>query len=177
VEAPGASAKLKLCATRQSARGEIAMKILSASELGDMMWRRHRNPASGWTRVLLYPILLLALWYHSWILIAIVIVASITNPFWFPPPRQGDNYMTLIVDGERIWLARKNRLERFLFLALPGAQMVLLVWAAWTNHFAWTLYFAAWVLAQKTAFVLWTAEIARRTEYDRVQGPLVRAHS
>jgi hypothetical protein len=151
------------------------MKMPSASELGEFMWRRHRNPASGWTRFTLYPLLLVALWYHSWILLAIVIVASVTNPFWFPPPRSGNNYMTLMVDGERIWMARKNRLEQLLFLVLPGIQAVPLVWAAWTNHFGWTLYFGAWVLTQKIAFVVWTAAIARHTEYDRAVGPMIRA--
>jgi hypothetical protein len=153
------------------------MKIPSANELGELMWRRHRNPASGWTRFMLYPLLLVALWYHSWILIAVVVVASVTNPFWFPPPRSGESFMTRAVDGERIWLARKNRLERFLFLVLPGIQMAPLVWALWTNHLAWSTYFVLWTLAQKITFVMWTAEIARGANYDRALGPAAGASS
>jgi hypothetical protein len=153
------------------------MKIPSASELGDTMWRRHRNPASGWTRFALYPLLLAALWTHSWVLLAIVVVASVTNPFWFPPPRSGESFMTLAVDGERIWLARKNRLERLLFLGLPGVQVAPLVWAVWTHQLGWAIYFATWTLAQKITFVLWTAEIARRSTYDRVPGPVAGASS
>jgi len=150
------------------------MRISSRRQLNDIMWRRHRNPASGWTRVLLFPLLAVGLWYHSWMLLALVLAAGITNPFWFPPPRRGDSYMTLIVDGERIWLARHNRIEKLLFLYLPAVQVVPLVWAFWGNQPVWAAYFAAWVLAQKAAFVVWTAEIARRTEYDRSVGPMGR---
>lgn len=148
------------------------MGLPSRKQLGDIMWRRHRNPASGWTRILLFPMLVVGLWYHSWMLLALVVVAAITNPFWFPPPKSGDSYMTLMVDGERIWLARKNWVERFLFLYLPGLQVIPLVWALWTNHPVWTAYFVVWVVAQKVAFVVWTAEIARRTQYDRSVGPV-----
>jgi hypothetical protein len=149
------------------------MRIPARKELSEIMWRRHRNPASGWTRILLFPLFAVALWYHSWTLVAIAAVASITNPFWFPPPKKGDSLMTLMVDGEKIWLARRNLAEKVLFLYLPGIQVIPLVWALWVNHPAWAAYFAAWALAHKTAFVIWAAQIARGEQYDRTVGPVV----
>jgi hypothetical protein len=151
------------------------MVFPSARQLKETMWRRHRNPWSGWTRVPLGFLLGIALWYHSWIAIAVCALAAVTNPFWFPPPKSGDSWMTRAVDGEKIWLARAGRLERFLLLALPGVQGIPLIWALWMNQPVWTAYFAAWALAQKTAFVIWTADIARHTDYNRALGPPAEA--
>jgi hypothetical protein len=35
--------------------------------MDDGVWRRHANPWSGWTRVTVLPILVLAIWSRVWI--------------------------------------------------------------------------------------------------------------
>jgi hypothetical protein len=35
--------------------------------MDDRVWRRHANPWSGWTRVTVLPLLVLAIWSRVWI--------------------------------------------------------------------------------------------------------------
>ncbi len=157
-----------------SANADAAGKVASpsfAKRLSDTMWRRHRNPWSGWTRIALTPLWVAALWLHSWPLIALAVVLAATNPFWFPPPRGGDSWATRAVDGERIWLARATWQEKVLLMAMPGVMVVPLGWALWTHEPVWSVFLLAWSAAFKGVFCDWTARIAAEADYDRSVGP------
>lgn len=77
-------------------------------------WLRHANPWSGWTRVIIAPLLTLAIWSRVWlgwwclIPIALLVLWTWINPRAFPPPASTDNWMSKGVMGERVWLNRKD---------------------------------------------------------------------
>jgi len=81
--------------------------------MDDRTWLRHANPWSGWTRVIIAPILTLAIWSRVWmgwwclLPIALIIIWVWINPRAFPPPSSTDNWMSKGVMGERVWLNRK----------------------------------------------------------------------
>jgi hypothetical protein len=124
------------------------------------LWRRHRNPWSGWTRVALGPALAVAIWLHSWPWIALLVLALLTNPFWFPPPERDDAWMTRAVDGERLWLARTGWLEWALVMLVPGLILVPLIAALWANHLGWSLFLGLTLLLHKALFVVHAARLA-----------------
>ena len=140
---------------------------MTVSRLKKLMWERHRNPWSGWTRVAIGFALLPAVWFQSVPAILLVIVAAMTNPFWLPPPNRSDAFMTRIVDGERLWLARAGLYEKILMLWLPILPAGALFWALWTNHPGWSLFFTILAYGQKLVFVLWCAELAEAEEDTR----------
>jgi hypothetical protein len=82
--------------------------------MDDDAWRRHANPWSGWTRIVLgAPLLTLALWSRAWLglgpslaLTALVAGWIWLNPRAFPPPADYGAWMSRAVPGERIWLMR-----------------------------------------------------------------------
>ena len=112
--------------------------------MDDATWKRHTNPWSGWTRVLILPLLALAVWSRVWIgwwclvPVGMLVIWTIVNPRAFSPPKSIDNWMSKGVLGERIWLARKER-------PVPAhhAQMIrilLAVTALGMVPFVWGLY-------------------------------------
>ena len=120
--------------------------------MDDASWKRHENPVSGWTRVLILPTLALALWSRVWLgwwsllPIGALIVFTWLNPRLFPPPEDDKAWMTRGVLGERIWLARKQ-------LPIPAEhdrvdRMLLLVSAIGVAPFAFGLvyYDLPWVI-------------------------------
>lgn len=76
------------------------------------VWARHANPWSGWSRVSILPLLAVAVWSRVWIgwwallPIGAVLIWTWLNPRLFPTPASTDNWMSMGVLGERIWLLR-----------------------------------------------------------------------
>ena len=126
----------------------------------DFMWRRHRHPISGWSRFALAVLLGNAIWHHNWWLVGLLLIAIATNPFWTPPPKRDDAFMTRAIDGERIWLSRASTIEKILLMVFPGMLVIPLIWALFNNHAVWTAFFSVAVLGQKIVFLMWTADIA-----------------
>ncbi len=67
--------------------------------LREEFWERHSNLWSGLTRMVIAPFLYLALWYHSWIGLGIVILWVAINSFVFPEPRKKDGWISQLVLG------------------------------------------------------------------------------
>jgi hypothetical protein len=111
--------------------------------MDDGVWRRHANPWSGWTRVTVLPLLVLAIWSRVWIgwwallLVLLVCVWTWLNPRVFPEPRNLDAWMTRGVLGERVFLEHRDevaaehvRIAKALsWLSLPGA--LVMIWGLW----------------------------------------------
>lgn len=82
--------------------------------MNDATWKRHASPWSVWTRFLILPLLVLAIWSRVWIgwwcfaPIALLILWTAVNPRAFPKPPSTHNWASKATFGERVWLNRKN---------------------------------------------------------------------
>jgi hypothetical protein len=92
-------------------RFDIARLSQKLMTMDDATWARHVHPWSGWSRVSILPLLALAVWSRIWIgwwaVIPgfIVLLWTWLNPRVFPPPVSVNNWMSMGVLGERIWLS------------------------------------------------------------------------
>ena len=86
-------------------------KIFGLNESG---WQRHANPWSVWTRFTVLPVLILAIWsrvwLHEWslILVAVATLWLWLNPRLFSKPHSTNNWASMGVMGERVWLNRNE---------------------------------------------------------------------
>ncbi|WP_435346697.1 DUF6653 family protein [Haloarchaeobius sp. HRN-SO-5] len=77
--------------------------------LADTFWERHSNPKSGWSRLLVAPLLVVALYRRDWRLVATAVLAAVLNPVAFgPPDPDTESWMTRGVRAERWWLRAGN---------------------------------------------------------------------
>ena len=115
--------------------------IARAFAMSDAVWARHANPWSVWTRVVILPLLAVAIWSRVWIgwwaLLPCALLAVWTwfNPRVFAKPSSTDNWASKGVLGERVWLNREavpvpahhRNMAAFLAL-LSGLGLLPLVW-------------------------------------------------
>jgi hypothetical protein len=121
-----------------SGLGQLSQRLMA---MDDDTWARHCNPWSGWSRVTILPLLVLAAWSRLWIgwwfLLPVLLVGlwAWANPRVFPPPASTDHWMSRGVLGERLWLAHDavdlprhhRRVVRLLSGASAIGALVLLV--------------------------------------------------
>lgn len=80
--------------------------------MSDVVWQRHANPISGWSRVPVLPLLAMGIWSRAWLGWWALLPIGVTlfwiwvNPRIFPMPDSTDNWMSKGVLGERVWLNR-----------------------------------------------------------------------
>jgi hypothetical protein len=117
------------------------------------MWKRHVNPWSGWSRMLSYPFLFLAIWYHNWIALIIVIVWYIANPFLFPEPESTDNFMSKAVLGEKLWTGKMRSKFPNVLNGFNGIFFVIALYASYTNMLWHVVYPAILSLTFKMWFL------------------------
>lgn len=72
-------------------------------------WERHSNPKSGWSRVLVLPVLLYAVYHRRWKLAVSAVVFTVINPLLFSPPESNDAWMTRIVLAEEWWTKEQGQ--------------------------------------------------------------------
>lgn len=89
----------------------------------EKFWERHSNPKSGWSRVLVIPVLLYAVYQRNWRLAAAAIVFTVVNPFLFSPPKDDRAWMTRIVRAEQWWTDKQG--ESVLGLSYPNVLNLL----------------------------------------------------
>ncbi|MDJ1431456.1 DUF6653 family protein [Halostagnicola sp. A-GB9-2] len=78
--------------------------------LEDTFWERHANSKSGWSRVLIGPLFLVAVYRRDWRLFVVAVLAAVINPVAFArPDPEEDSWMTRAVRAERWWLDQGNR--------------------------------------------------------------------
>ncbi len=122
-------------------------------KLGTLMWKRHINPWSGWSRMLTFPFLFIAVWYHNWIALAVVIVWYAVNPFLFPEPKSTDNFMSKAVLGEKLWTEKiRTRFPNVLNVC-NGIFFVVALYASYRNMLWHVVYSAILSLTFKMWFL------------------------
>jgi hypothetical protein len=58
------------------------------------IWKRHSNPWSGWTRILIYPLVYLPFWNRRWKQGVAVAAWFAANPLIFPAPEDDSSWAT-----------------------------------------------------------------------------------
>src|SRR5687767_10226355 len=75
-------------------------------------WARHANPWSVWTRYTVLPLLMLAIWSRVWlgwwsiVPVLLTLLWAWLNPRLFPVPSSTNNWASMAVLGERVWMNR-----------------------------------------------------------------------
>lgn len=137
----------------------------------NFLWRHHRHPWNGWFRVAVWPLAALAIWFQLWTLLAVVILAAVLSPFFFPKPETGEAWMTRAIDGERIFLKTASTHAKLVVLGLPLIHMAPLLWALLAHSLIWVVYFGGALLLGRLVFLAWMVDLADRSTYDRENGP------
>lgn len=75
----------------------------------EVLWSRHANPKSGWTRVPTGAVLVYAVYQRDWRLLLAGLLWAAINPFLFSPPETDDAWMTRGVLAERWWVREEER--------------------------------------------------------------------
>jgi hypothetical protein len=78
-------------------------------ELKRMVFARHSNPWSAWTRWLSTPLVLVPMWTRRWSHAAIIGVWMAANPVIFPEPVDEHAWSTRAVLGEELWMSERPR--------------------------------------------------------------------
>ncbi len=75
-------------------------------------WQRHANPQSVFSRTLVLPLMLTAIWSRKWLgwkavfPFCVAMLWNWFNPRLFGKPKNTDNWASKAVFGERVWLKR-----------------------------------------------------------------------
>lgn len=82
--------------------------------LDDETWLRHANPKSVWTRFIILPFFVLAIWSRTWISwyalipITVLVIWTAINPKFFKKPATTKSWSSKCVLGEKVWTNRKE---------------------------------------------------------------------
>lgn len=103
-----------------------------------LLWGRHANPLSVWTRLLSTPLAFAPWWNHSWVQGLGVIVWFVLNPFIFPPPKRQYGWAARAIAGERLWL-RRRAIDASLAIQGIGTVAFVLGFTARSTKTSWEL--------------------------------------
>lgn len=95
----------------------------SIDEFRELFWKRHSNPKSGWSRTLIFPVLLYAVYQQRWRVAVAVVVFTVVNPVLFSPPTDDEAWMTRVVLAERWWTTEHD--QPVFALSYPNVLNVL----------------------------------------------------
>lgn len=85
-------------------------------DYSEVIWARHSNPKSGWSRLFSWPIFVIAVYFRKRWLGVVTILFGILNPVLFSEPDEGtDDWMYRIVHAEKRWVDEGNRLIGFTY--------------------------------------------------------------
>ncbi|MDJ0896330.1 MAG: hypothetical protein QNJ92_14395 [Alphaproteobacteria bacterium] len=144
----------------------LESRIADWFDMTDEVWMRHANPWSVYTRMTVLPLLILAVWSRVWIgwwallPVAAAIAWAWYNPRVFTPVRSTENWASMGVFGERVWLNRRNipvpahhRVMPHILSGVSVAGLPFLVWGLWRLEPWPTLFGLTVMLGAKIWFV------------------------
>jgi hypothetical protein len=100
----------------------------SMDEFSETFWNRHSNPKSGWSRTLVFPVFLYAVYQRRWRVAVAALVFTVANPVLFSPPADDRAWMTRVVLAERWWTTEHE--QPVFALSYPNVLNVLNIPAA-----------------------------------------------
>jgi hypothetical protein len=130
----------------------VFRSVAAFFRLDETGWERHANPWSVWTRVAIWPALVLALWSIHWIgwwaalPLALIAIWAFVNPRAFPPPASTRSWASRGVLGERIYLARGE-------WPIPDHHRIAAQWLAGIGGGGALAMLAGLVIASPSLFV------------------------
>lgn len=146
------------------APGGSRRAMTALESITETVWRRHANPKSGWSRVLVTPVLLYAAYRRDGRLAALALAFTVVNPVLFPPPADDDAWMTRAVLAERWWIEERG--EAVLSRSYPAVLNLLnfpvfayALLAAYRKHPVWAALAGLASIGLKLRFV---DELVRR---------------
>lgn len=80
----------------------------TTSRIEELLWTRHSNPKSGWSRVPTGAVIVYAVYHRDWRLLFAAILWAAINPFLFSPPETDEAWMTRGVLAERWWVREEG---------------------------------------------------------------------
>jgi hypothetical protein len=129
----------------------------------ETLWERHANPRSGWSRVLVLPVLMYGIYVRRPRVVAGAIGFTIVNPVLFSPPTDDDAWMTRVVLGERMYYRHRERRRPVELLNYAnGFVTAYAVHSAYRKRPIKTVFFTAAAMAMKFLFVGYVAEYYRK---------------
>ena len=108
--------------------------------MSEKKWEKHSNPWSGWSRMISYPLLFVAIWYHNWLALLLIAIWFAINPFLFPKPKSIDNWMSKGVLGEKIWTEKSHMDFPQLLNLFNGVFFIVAIYASYHNLLWHTFY-------------------------------------
>ncbi len=95
-----------------------------------VLFDRHSNPWSAWTRWASTPLVLVPVWTRRWRDAALVSAWLLVNPVIFPEPASDENWATRAILGEELWITQRPRDAAQAVSALTSVAAVCAIVAA-----------------------------------------------
>ena len=95
-----------------------------------VLFDRHSNPWSAWTRWASTPLVLVPVWTRRWGDAALVSVWLLLNPVIFPKPASDENWATRAILGEELWITQRPKDAARTVSAVASAAAVCAIVAA-----------------------------------------------
>lgn len=114
-----------------------------------MMWKRYANPWGAWTRLLTYPLIVLAFWHESYFWVILLLAYLVFSPGLFPPFRK-EGWITQATMGEYLYLRHKKHKWWVLTYAIVEILLFLgAIYVAAMQHFISTIVLLTVLLGSK----------------------------
>jgi hypothetical protein len=123
------------------------------NRVSEIMWRRHANPLSVWSRLLTTPLVFVPFWNRSWRQGLGVAAWFAINPFVFPEPRNANGWSARAIRGERRWVHARPKDASLLIQSVGSVAMVGACYGARRRRLGWTAAGAVVVMPSNAWFL------------------------
>ena len=134
--------------------------------LSEQTWSKHANKWSGWTRILLMPMIGVGLYFNDWRVLGLAVLWGIVNPVIFPKPRSVDNWMSMGVVGEQLYFKDGKKLKKDIPTLLNIINIPLFIsfiYFGWTQNIEALVLSGLLVMTVKFWFIDRMSRLARDT--------------
>ena len=123
-------------------------------------WAKEVDPKSKIALMILLYLLLPATWNHATEWILILLALGLTTPFWFPSPEDRNQWLTIAVEGEKIWWEKGNDNQKFAVVGINGLLVFILAIALWEHWLLASIVLTTILTLAKAIFLTFAHNIA-----------------